>query len=552
MYQALYRKYRPSTFDDVVGQQVIIQTLKNAINKNKLSHAYLFTGPRGTGKTSIAKILAKTINCENLENTTPCDKCVSCTQINQKQSSDIIEIDAASNNGVDEIRELKSKVSLIPSVSKYKVYIIDEVHMLTTGAFNALLKTLEEPPSHIIFVLATTEPHKIPSTILSRCQRFDFTRISEQDIKKQIEKIVKLEDIEIEEQAIQEIARLSDGGMRDALSLLDQVISYAAEKVTVQDVHDVNGTITNSELKYLIDSFLENNLKEILNKIDEYNSLGKNLIKLAEELINYLKNCLFFFNIPEYLKENTAEIEIYQDTCSKTTSNQILQILELFNQAITNMKNSSNPKLQLELAFLKYKNNDQKSISREIKQELILEKKKIEIKEKKKVTIDIPEQRETIDETLKQELKQLKQRRIQNTLSRFNKKTMLELVKAMDELQSYILNATYSRYASLLLDGTLKAASDDYLIFVYEEEEKSDFFNENLLIIEELIEQVFQKHYHVIATYLDDWTIIKDNFNNKKIKFEYQEEEKDLKDYFKKEEKKDELQKIFGDIVEYQ
>ena len=191
MYQALYRKYRPLTFDEVVGQEVIIRTLKNAVLNKKISHAYLFTGPRGTGKTTIAKILAKTINCLNLNDITPCNNCVSCTQINQKQSTDIVEIDAASNNGVDEIREIRNKVNLVPSISKYKVYIIDEVHMLTTGAFNALLKTLEEPPSHIIFILATTEPHKIPATILSRCQRFDFKRISSNKLVERLEFISK-------------------------------------------------------------------------------------------------------------------------------------------------------------------------------------------------------------------------------------------------------------------------------------------------------------------------------------------------------------------------
>ena len=182
MYQALYRKYRPNNFFDVTGQEIIIKTLQNAVENNKISHAYLFTGPRGTGKTSIAKILAKTINCEHLNDLTPCDKCVNCTQINLKTSTDIIEIDAASNNGVDEIREIRNKVNLVPATGKYKVYIIDEVHMLTTGAFNALLKTLEEPPSHAIFILATTEPHKIPATIMSRCQRFDYKRFPNEKI----------------------------------------------------------------------------------------------------------------------------------------------------------------------------------------------------------------------------------------------------------------------------------------------------------------------------------------------------------------------------------
>ena len=249
MYQALYRKYRPSTFEDVIGQDVIVKTLKNEISNNHISHAYLFTGPRGTGKTSIAKILAKTVNCEHLNGFQPCEVCVSCTQINNRQTTDIFEIDAASNNGVDEIRELKSKVNLVPSTSKYKVYIIDEVHMLTTGAFNALLKTLEEPPSHIIFILATTDPHKIPSTILSRCQRFDFKKISDKKIVERLKYIVKKEKINIEEDALYEIARLSDGGMRDSISMLDQVLAFSESTITVKEVHEVNGTLSQYEMQ---------------------------------------------------------------------------------------------------------------------------------------------------------------------------------------------------------------------------------------------------------------------------------------------------------------
>ena len=251
MYQTLYRKYRPLNLDEVVGQQVIVKTLKNAILNNQLSHAYLFTGPRGTGKTSIAKILARTINCTNLNDTTPCNKCVNCTQ-NLNQPVDIIEIDAASNNGVDEIRELKSKVNLVPTINKYKVYIIDEVHMLTTGAFNALLKTLEEPPAHIIFILATTEPHKIPMTILSRCQRFDFKRISNRDLVKRLKYVVDQEKIKIEENCLEEIARLSNGGMRDALSILDQVNAYADDQIKIEQIHEINGTLTPVEIKNFI------------------------------------------------------------------------------------------------------------------------------------------------------------------------------------------------------------------------------------------------------------------------------------------------------------
>ena len=310
MYQALYRKYRPSTFKDVVGQDVIIQTLKNAIQNNKLTHAYLFAGPRGTGKTSTAKILAKTINCKNLNNFEPCNECDSCIQINNKQTTDIIEIDAASNNGVDEIRELKSKVNLVPSNSKYKVYIIDEVHMLSPGAFNALLKTLEEPPQYIIFILATTEPHKIPATILSRCQRFDFKKISTKKIVENLNKIVSNENIIIENEALEEIAILSQGGMRDSISLLDQAISYCPENISCQDIHDINGTIGNEEMKKIIDVILDKKIAQLLKIFDDLDDKGKNLIKLVEELVLYLRNILIYQVAPNYFEETEKKIYI--------------------------------------------------------------------------------------------------------------------------------------------------------------------------------------------------------------------------------------------------
>jgi len=353
MYQALYRKYRPLTFDEVVGQDVIIRTLKNAVLNKKISHAYLFTGPRGTGKTTIAKILAKTINCLNLNDMTPCNNCVSCTQINQKQSTDIVEIDAASNNGVDEIREIRNKVNLVPSISKYKVYIIDEVHMLTTGAFNALLKTLEEPPSHIIFILATTEPHKIPATILSRCQRFDFKRISSNKLVERLEFISKQEKIDIDKQALFEISRISEGGMRDAISMLDQVLSYSEGMVTLEDVHEVNGTLSQKDLGEFIENIFDKNILEVLKLIDKYNDLGKNIIKLSEEIIQLLKNILLYKTVPNYFDDKELEA-LYERLGNNTKVEHLINLIDEFNNSLPKLKQSNDPKLILELLVIKY------------------------------------------------------------------------------------------------------------------------------------------------------------------------------------------------------
>ena len=267
-YQALYRKYRPSNFDEVVGQQPIIQTLKNAIVQNRIAHAYLFCGPRGTGKTSIAKIFAKMLNCED-ESNKPCGKCTNCKMVQNGSHPDIIEIDAASNNGVDEVRNLIDKVKYAPMQGKYKVYIIDEVHMMTTGAFNALLKTIEEPPAHVVFILATTEPNKVIPTIISRCQRFDFNKVSQKDIEKRLSIVCKEEKIEIDSEAISLIAQLADGGMRDSLSILDQCIAYCSSNITVDNVREIYGVLTTSDIGKLFEHLYAHEVDALIQQIQE-------------------------------------------------------------------------------------------------------------------------------------------------------------------------------------------------------------------------------------------------------------------------------------------
>ena len=541
MYQTLYRKYRPLNLDEVVGQQVIVKTLKNAILNNQLSHAYLFTGPRGTGKTSIAKILARTINCTNLNDTTPCNKCVNCTQ-NLNQPVDIIEIDAASNNGVDEIRELKSKVNLVPTINKYKVYIIDEVHMLTTGAFNALLKTLEEPPAHIIFILATTEPHKIPMTILSRCQRFDFKRISNRDLVKRLKYVVDQEKIKIEENCLEEIARLSNGGMRDALSILDQVNAYADDQIKIEQIHEINGTLTPVEIKNFILNIKNKKLEEILELIEQYDNKGKDFVKLAEEILVYLKNLIFKFNVPKYFESLNIDFNDYD--IEKIDIDELINYVQNFNDIINELKKSSNPKLIFELSIIKIISKNSKS--EEVKTDIPViqkEKPKAEKKEVEKQTSN-----NKIDINI---LNKLQKIRINNTLCNFNKKEYLELKSRMNEINRLVIDPEYSEYAAIVLDGTLKAVGQKNLIFVYENIHNAKIYNENVIKIDEMFEFIFKEKYISIATDIDNWNKIKQEFNNKQKKYEYIDEPKKLLEKLQQNNSENNIEKAFGNIIEY-
>lgn len=562
MYQALYRKYRPTCFDEIVGQDVIIKTFKNAIKNKKLSHAYLFSGPRGTGKTSTAKILAKTINCENLHEFEPCNQCNSCIQINNKQNTDIIEIDAASNNGVDEIRELKSKVNLVPANSKYKVYIIDEVHMLSTGAFNALLKTLEEPPSHIIFILATTEIHKIPATILSRCQKFDFKKISPKKIVENLKKIVTKENLNIEEDALKEIAILSQGAMRDAIGLLDQAISYSPENITIQDIHDINGTLETTILQQVIGYIINNDMLNLLKIFDEFDENGKNLIKICEELIYYLRNIVIFQISPDYFVEE--EKQNFKKLGTIIDKKILLSYIQQFSNAIYEMKNSDNEKITLELNLIKMmeleKNIESsvgydQNVESEIKDLNIEEenakiKKKISVKNTQiqKIVENKPQKNTSYIEESQLEI--LKTTRINNTLATFNKKIFLEYKENLKKITNYFVDEECSQWGALILDGELKAVGRQHMIFVYKDEPREYLFNHNLKQIEFLIEKIYSEKIKVIATNIEAWNIIKQEFNSKSKVYTWQEEKSEIKKEVRAI-KKNKIETLFEDIIEY-
>ena len=372
-YKALYRNYRPSTFEEVAGQQHIVKTLQNALKTNKIAHAYLFAGPRGTGKTSMAKLFAKALNCEHGLGC-QCNECKNCIAINEGTHPDVLEIDAASNNGVDEIRDLIDKVKYGTILGRYKVYIIDEVHMMTPGAFNALLKTLEEPPEHVIFILATTEPHKILPTILSRCQRYDFTKVSDQDIKERIRYILHKEGIEFNDEAVDLLISLCDGGMRDALSILDQILAYSGGTLVVQDILDVYSLESKEEKKELLANIMQSNTGEVLKKVNKYISKGSDIKRLTNDLLVILKDILVYqttykFDYLETLKdEEVIEFSKYQD------KDITLKMIDILMETVKDYKNVTSINPLFEVALLKLTSLNKTINTKKVEREEVEEK----------------------------------------------------------------------------------------------------------------------------------------------------------------------------------
>ena len=532
-YTALYRKYRPSNFASVVGQEVVVDILKNSILNNKVSHAYLFTGPRGTGKTSIAKILAHAVNCLNF-NGDICGECEVCKNL-EINDSDIIEIDAASNNGVDEIRTLRDNVKLLPSFCKYKIYIIDEVHMLSTGAFNALLKTLEEPPSHVIFILATTEPNKIPLTILSRCQRFDFNKISNEKLVSRLLYIATQEGKIIDKSILEYIAEISDGGLRDAINLLDQVISLPQESVTLDEIDRLSGRISQNTLFELLNAISTGNYVSILNISDIIYAEGKNYKDIADGMLAIVRDLSINFEVDSYFNKDYSS----KLATIKIPFDKLISITSLLNELIKELKNSNDPKMLFDIYMVNICNSLSSKGNLSVKKEDINNSQTVELKNKEVINIsNIKENKEKLDinkdsdeDTINEETVNtsndiingdLKSIRINNVLAEADKNILNNIVKSYDKIGDYVSNKVYNTLSILLLDGHVVVASTKYLLFAFESEEDVTLFDNNYKQIELFIKEVFEETYKVAAVTKKEWQRIKEDFiKNKKNQIPY-------------------------------
>ena len=560
-YLALYRKYRPADFNSVYGQEEVVTVIKNAIFSNKISHAYLFCGPRGTGKTTIAKIIAKLVNCEHLENGEPCGKCYNC--VNFMNSNDIVEIDAASNNGVDEIREIRDKINLVPSNAKYKVYIIDEVHMLTTQAFNALLKTLEEPPAHVIFILATTEPHKIPLTIASRCQKFRFSKINDSLIADRLKEIAGYENIEIDNDALFEIARLADGGMRDAINILDQLVAYSNSKITLDDIYKVNGSVSYSDLYELLKAIIDNDKVKIIEFVDNIDKNGKEIGKFVEEMIIFLKDVVLYKNA-NYL----SSIEMKNDNIKLVSEiysgRNLYDLIECLNNAQNVIKFSTHGSIVFLTSILKFSDmnygKEVEIISREINdpQKVIL-KEKSTSKSDFEAVDKVEEKKENISQEIisKKESNYSEEEvefRINNALALASKDVLKDIKNKWNIIDEYIYEDDYSMAAGILKDCNVVVASSEYVIIENKYDSGADRINENVSDIEKLFEKAFDMKVFVVGISSSEW----ENRRNKYISdikngIKYTVKEKKIEENTKIEKTPvDELIDLVGDsLIEY-
>ena len=582
MYQALYRKYRPQTFDDVVGQTSIVKVLKNSIEQHKFCHAYMFFGSRGTGKTSLSKIFARAVNCLDPIDGNPCGKCKNCLAASEKECVDILEIDAASNNGVDEIRELRNKINLVPAELKYKVYIIDEVHMLSIGAFNALLKTLEEPPEHAIFILATTDPQKVPETIISRCQCFSFQRISTDMLIRRLEYVCNCENIKIENEVLKEIALAADGGMRDSLGMLDKLSSYTDDLITMDIYTELNGLITKRDLKIFSGSIFSCNFKEVLSQITKFNDCGKNLVQITSQFMYYLRDLL----VDYYTKTKNCDYDI----------SLVEKLITVINEKMFDIKKSGNPKIYIEILLLNFmssingdfvgrssdikvsqeKNsvifNDKKneSISEKTIETSIVKEEPIVVSDEIVVDDTKDEKNDSLDDAVYLEdndnsvsktvgdilnLDEIINVRINNAFALANKQVLTQEMSKLSLLNDYTFDQQIGYLVCEILNSKFRVASDDIIVLSYEYD---SIVQQNLEHLEQM-EDVYNKLTGSVKKFAiitdNQWNELKSEYISHLKNGEHYEIKEEPEKLFKKEETNDiisnDAASIFGDIVEF-
>lgn len=502
-YQTLYRKYRPKTFELVYGQDVIVKTLKNVIKNDKLSHAYLFTGPRGTGKTSSAKLFAKAINCLNNKDGDACNECENCKSFNNNSNPDIIEIDAASNNGVDEIREIKNKVSLVPSMSKYKVYIIDEVHMLSIGAFNALLKTLEEPPEYIIFILATTEPQKIPATIISRCQRFDFKSISHDKMKQCLENIISKENITIDDGAIEEIINNSKGGMRDAIGLLDQASAFCNNNITANDIEELSGNISIKQIRTFLSNIMQKEYNVIFDSISNYSSNGKDFALICEKIINYIREGILYkkkINTDKILDEDKNIFDKLYDT-------DLYDLIDYLSDTLVKVKNSYQKELTFEVQMIQMID---KIFNKESNVSCGTSTNEIKVE-----NTNVPRETLKIENKTDSVIEELKSVRINNILRNATKQNITFIKDLWSNINEYLINEKYKMVAGMLVNATPVAASKKGVIITLPLESSISRIEKEYDNSKELLKEIYDQNYKIVYISEQYWKKVRPEFVEK-------------------------------------
>ena len=530
-YLALYRKYRPSELDEVVGQKEIKKILASSVNNGTITHAYLFSGPRGTGKTTMAKILAKMVNCLSPIDGNACGKCDICKNI--LDSNDVIEIDAASNNGVDEIRELREKANLVPSNAKYKVYIIDEVHMLTTQAFNALLKTLEEPPKHVIFILATTEYYKIPLTITSRCQKFQFNKITDEDIVDRLKYISIQENINIDDDALFEIAKISDGGMRDSINFLDQLRSFNNESISINDVYEVCGNISNDDFVNLFTVIRNNDVEKVTAFFEKMNETGKNYSKFNDDVVDYLKDIILYKkNVSNKYIRN--DIESIKKISNLFTFDEIFLIVDEINKLIDRLKNVSRQSIAVTINYLSLMNKLNHIENNSLESNFKNDTKKLNTNtetsnydmafqftvnrqdDTDKLTVNDDDK--VIDEEINNDSTSLdnfnknKDIIINNTFAVANKDKKNSLQDIFANIGDYLTDKKFMIAAGILIDLQIEVAGDGYIIFTAKNDAIVDKIYSNFKLCQELISTIFNSEFIFTVITIDEWKKYRDDY----------------------------------------